>query len=339
MDKRPLKVVETLPEELWSTFVEAHPQANIFHTPQMQAVFARTEGHQPVLRAALSADERVLALLPAVNVRLVGGPLSPFTSRLIAYGGALCVDGDEGRQALIALLQWHNDRARHRALFTELRHRSSADGLEATWRHCGYEHEQELNYLIDLAHPAEALWQRLNRTARKNVRRAERDGLIAEEVTSGSELADFYALLQQVYADARVPLADISLFRAAFDLLRPQGLARFVVARSPGGLAGARVVLLYRGTIYDWYAGADRRLRSSRPNDFLVWHTLQWGASHGFRTFDFGGAGHPDVPYGVRDFKAKFGGQLVNFGRERCVHSPRLLRLSEAGYRLLQGVL
>jgi serine/alanine adding enzyme len=38
----------------------------------------------------------------------------------------------------------------------------------------------------------------------------------------------------------------------------------------------------------------------------------------------------------VRDFKAKFGGELVCFGRNTCVHAPGALWLSKQGYRLLR---
>jgi lipid II:glycine glycyltransferase (peptidoglycan interpeptide bridge formation enzyme) len=335
-----MQIVTELPEDTWQAFVDGHPLANVFHTPAMQQVFAGAKGHEPLLRAAVADDGRVLALLTAVDVRLTGGPLARLTSRSIAYGGVLCAEGHEGQDALEALLRWHNDTADHRHLFTEMRHRSDAHALRPVWDACGYAHEPELNFLIDLRPSPEAIWQALNRTARKNVRRAKRDGLIAQEVTCSEELDGFYGLLQQVYSDAEVPLADISLFRSALELLRQRGMARFVLARSPqGDMAGARVVLLYKGGIFDWYAGASRELRNSRPNDFLVWHTLQWGATHGYHTFDFGGAGHPDVPYGVRDFKAKFGGQLVNYGRERCVHAPRMLWLSETGYRVLRRFL
>ena len=43
---------------------------------------------------------------------------------------------------------------------------------------------------------------------------------------------------------------------------------------------------------------------------------------------DFGGAGKPDEPYGVRTFKAKYGGELVNYGRYVCVHSRGRLAIS-----------
>jgi lipid II:glycine glycyltransferase (peptidoglycan interpeptide bridge formation enzyme) len=71
-----------------------------------------------------------------------------------------------------------------------------------------------------------------------------------------------------------------------------------------------------------------------------MWHLLEWGAnSEQYRVYDFGGAGKPDEEYGVRDFKAKFGGDLVNFGRNIFVHQPSLLKVSKLGYELYQRFL
>ena len=41
-----------------------------------------------------------------------------------------------------------------------------------------------------------------------------------------------------------------------------------------------------------------------------------------FQIFDFDGAGKPDIPYCVRDYKKKFGGKLVNYGRYTLVLNP-----------------
>jgi serine/alanine adding enzyme len=49
-------------------------------------------------------------------------------------------------------------------------------------------------------------------------------------------------------------------------------------------------------------------------------------------------AGKPEEEYGVRDFKAKFGGYLVNFGRNIHVHKPTWLGISKFGYQIYQGI-
>ena len=39
------------------------------------------------------------------------------------------------------------------------------------------------------------------------------------------------------------------------------------------------------------------------------------------------GAGRPDEKYGVRDFKAEFGGEMVEYGRYVYAHCPLVYRL------------
>jgi len=73
-----------------------------------------------------------------------------------------------------------------------------------------------------------------------------------------------------------------------------------------------------------------------RPNDVLPWHIFLWGKQNGFKVFDFGGAGKPNIPYGVRDYKLKFGGKLVNFGRFELIHKPVLYRLGLIGLFLFK---
>jgi lipid II:glycine glycyltransferase (peptidoglycan interpeptide bridge formation enzyme) len=66
----------------------------------------------------------------------------------------------------------------------------------------------------------------------------------------------------------------------------------------------------------------------------LRWFELRWAHDNGFSVYDSGGAGQPDVPYGVRKFKSKFGGRLVQYGRYRRVNSPWRLAIAERAYEL-----
>ena len=99
-------------------------------------------------------------------------------------------------------------------------------------------------------------------------------------------------------------------------------------------LIGVRLELCYKGLIYDWYAGSDDQFKNRYPNDFLPFHILFWGKENGFDKFDFGGAGKPDKPYGVREHKLKFGGELVNFGRYEKIKSTHNHVFFESGVSL-----
>jgi hypothetical protein len=143
-------------------------------------------------------------------------------------------------------------------------------------------------------------------------------------------------LLRQTYAAARVPLADISLFQAALDILLPRNMIRLFVARVEGRVAACTLDLLYKDTVYGWYGATDRDFNRYSPNDVLTWNVLEWASKSGYRVYDFGGAGKPDEKYGVRDYKAKFAGDLVEYGRNTCVHAPVLLTASKMGYSLFR---
>ncbi len=332
-----MNVVRSLPEKRWSRFVAKHPVGNVFHTPEMFRVFERAAGHQPSLWAVVDDDEHILALLLPVEITVLDGPLRRLSNRAVVYGGVLCAPGTAGETALDQLLRAYRAEMDRRVLFTELRNVSELNGLQPVLDTRGFAYEDHLNYLVDLARPVDEIMQDIGRRTRKQIRRAMRQGdVVVEEVTDRQGLAECYELLRQTYSRARVPLADRSLFEAAFDLLRPRGMVRFTLARVEGRPAACSVDLLYKDVAYGWYGGMDRDYGAHVPNELLTWHVLSWAAEHGYRQYDFGGAGKPDEDYGVREFKSKFGGELVCYGRNTCVHAPLLLSASKLGYDLVR---
>jgi CelD/BcsL family acetyltransferase involved in cellulose biosynthesis len=333
-----MQIVRELDRDCWQAFLDCQPPGGIFNTPEMYQVFERAAGHEPELWVAVDAG-RPVAMFAPVRVTVLGGPLRPLTSRSVAFGSVLAAPGEAGREGLGRLLQAYNQTATRRAVFTELRNPVQLNGLQATLDAQGYRFEDHLNFLIDLTQPESRLWSNIRSNARRNIRKAQAEGVEVAEVDDPAEMAAVYALLKVVYRRIQVPLPDESLFQAAFDVLRPRDMMRVLVARSGDVVIGALTLLVCRGVMLYWYTGTLREHSALRPADLLVWRALQLGASSGCRVFDFGGGGRADEAYGVRDFKAKFGGELVNYGRNVCVHGPVRLALSLAGYRLTRRFL
>jgi lipid II:glycine glycyltransferase (peptidoglycan interpeptide bridge formation enzyme) len=111
---------------------------------------------------------------------------------------------------------------------------------------------------------------------------------------------------------------------------------KIFVARFEGSPVGACIVLLYKGVVYEWFWGVERT-KSIYPAECITWHRIEWGLQNGYDLYDFGGAGWPNKPYGVREFKAKFGGDLVNYGRYRKVYSAWKFTLAEKGYDFVRN--
>lgn len=339
MTSQSLRVTRELDPELWREFLYNNPHAGIFHTPEMFAVFARTSGYEPGLWAALDAGGCPVALFAPVRIALLGGPMGLLTSRAVAYSGVACRCGRDEQAALSLLLQAYGRERSSSVLFTELRNAAPVGCLQPTLDAHGYQHEDHLNFYINLTQPETALWGNIRSSARRNVRKAETMGVVVDEVTEPDGLGPAYEVLRAVYKRLQVPLPDISLFVAALEVLRPAGMMHVFVARLDDTPIGALTLLIHQGVMTYWYTGTLREFSAFRPADLLVWHALKLGADSGCRLFDFGGGGRPDEEYGVRDFKAKFGGELVNYGRHLCVHAPRRLQLSRMGYQMARRFL
>ncbi len=332
-------IVDQLAPELWDEFVYKHPKGSIFHTSSMHEVFSKVRKERPFFRAALDGGGSVVALLVAVRVQTLPFPFGPVSSRSIFYAEPLCMPDALGVEALEALIAEHDARLGRNILFTEVRPLKAAGGEKEALTNNGYQYKNYLNFLVHLNRPKEDLWQGLTRQCRQGVRASERKGVTIADATTQEGVDVAYSLIRDTYNRARVPVADKSLFTAAYDIFQPQNSLKIFVAYWHDAPIGTKIVLLYRERAFAWYSG-HCRIRGVYPAENLGWHAIEWSNEHHYSVYDWGGAGWPDIPYGVRDFKAKFGGELVDFGRYRKIHSPLRFAAAERvyeGLRLLRS--
>lgn len=334
---KPIEIVDSLDREAWGCFVCDHPKGTIFHTPEMFEVFQSTRHYDPVLLAALSGQRDILALLLAVRIQTLPDPFGRITSRSVLFAEPLCCETPEGSEALAAILREHDARARHAAIFSEVRPLFAAGAERPVLERSGYEYQGYLNYLVRLQQEKQNLWNALTSDCRRRIKSNGKKGLDVKEMTTEEGVDVLYPFLRLAYQRARVPLPDKSLFEQALRVFRPRDWIRISVACHGDNAVGASVALAYRDRVFAWYGGADR-LPNLYPMEALDWQEIEWGHARGFSLYDFGGAGWANKPYGVRKFKAKFGGDLVEYGRYRKIYSRWRFAIAETGYGLLRRV-
>ena len=339
---RPFTIVNTvhgLDLDRLEQFIAQHPKGSIFHQPAMCEVYAATKHYEPLFFAAIDtagdASGDILALLVASRIQTLPNPFGKVSARSIWYAEPLCRDDEAGIVALRAVIERHDAELRRSALFTEIRPVWAAGAERTALEQCGYEYLGYLNYVVNLSRPLDELWAGLHKSCRRGIERSRKRGLVVEDMTTEAGVDVLYDCLQLSYGRSQVPLADKSLFTAAFDIL-PREQIKISVAWYEGAPVAAGILLCSKDLIYAWYGGL-QRVKGLSAFDCLTWHEIEWAQQHGYRLYDFGGAGWPNEPYGVRDFKAKFGGELVNYGRYRKVYAPRTLRLAEKVYSLVRS--
>ena len=321
-----MEVTTSVTVPAWTDFLEAVPGSNIYQSPELMEVYARTNGYRPGVVAVCGADG-IRALLAFVLVSYARGHLPKFATRSLIVGGPL---GDTS--AFPKLLAAHESIAVHQAVLSQIRNLHSPSD-RSVFKAMGYTWEDHLNYVIDLKSGESVLLSKMSKSRRKSIAGADRSGLhLLENPNPGLDMV--YRLVQETYSRAKILLAPRSLFESALSLLLPRGHLWCVCAAVGESSCAVRLVLRWKNTLYDWYAGSSELGRQYHADEWLVWQILKRGIAEGCTQFDFGGAGDPRETYGPAEFKRRFGGGTINPGRFEKAYRPIALKAVKAAYVL-----
>ncbi|WP_024335376.1 lipid II:glycine glycyltransferase FemX [Desulfotignum balticum] len=322
----------SLEKEKWSTFVLNHSHGNIFQSPEFFEACENYEKYEPVI-ITIKENGELAGVLQAIVQKEKKGFWGRFTARSIIWGAPLVKDNN--LNLLSKILQKYNSKIKNKAIYSQFRNLwSLSEDEKQVFLNNGFLYEDHLDIIHDLSLSVDNQFMKMHKGRRKNIRRAEKAGLNFKEVSAPSDLEKCIALIEDTYERVKLPVPDRDFFRKSFICLGLDGYLKVFAAFLNNKVIGTRMVFCYKDLIYDWYAGADERHLDKYPNDYLPWKIMEWGSNEGYGYFDFGGAGKPGVPYGVREYKLKFGGELVDYGRFQTVHKPLLMQLGKIGFKV-----
>jgi CelD/BcsL family acetyltransferase involved in cellulose biosynthesis len=156
--------------------------------------------------------------------------------------------------------------------------------------------------VLDLDPEPDRVCRRFSRSqVVRNIKRAEREGVVVDAATSSADLDTFYALHTRTRRRLGVPVQP----RRFFDLLwrrmiEPGHGSLLLATRADAPLAGA-LFLSWNGTTIYKFGASDPEGWPARPNHALFWTAIEAGCLRGDRRFDFGRTDLADA--GLRAFK------------------------------------
>lgn len=302
-----------------------------FQSPDFQKVCSSSKNLAPFYILAKEKGRLTGVLLAYRQVQTVLPGLSFLTSRNLILGGPVAQNSNP--DIVQGLLKAYRVKA-PKSLYTQIRNLYDTSSLRKNFEQIGFVYEEHLNILVDLTCPEDELWKNVHTKRRNEIRRAEREGCRVILNNSPESLAHCYTILMEVYQRAKLPLPHYSHFQALLRQATATSGLRIFTVLWEGQFIGCMLCLVHNNALYDYYAGSYSNFYSKYPNDLLPWEVFKWAKKNGFTYFDFGGAGKPNVPYGVREYKKKFGGQLVNYGRYEAIHFPLLFGLARKLFAL-----
>jgi lipid II:glycine glycyltransferase (peptidoglycan interpeptide bridge formation enzyme) len=318
----------------------------------MYALFQNTDRFNPLVLATYENGD-LCGILMGVFIHERNGPVKLFSSRFVIYGGPLLSGDDTTKnKSLELLLRSLIKETRSKALFIQFRNFFPQNKFIRVYNKFGFHLLDRLNYIIHIS-DREKVFKNMSESRRRQVGKALRNGAKIIEPNSIEQVKAFYDILYHLYRyKIRKPLPDWSFFENFYALTsesrdtetlkssnkpsnRSIGIIRLIEYNNRI-IGGILAPVFNDHSIYEWYVcGLDKEYKKQYPSVLATWAGIEYAIENNIRYFDFMGVGKPDQEYGVRNFKARFGGELVNHGRITRINNRVLYSIAELGYNLL----
>lgn len=275
---------------------------SVFHSDGWGKVLEQTYGHTRFLFPEAGASSGG-AFLPVMEVRsrLTGcrGVSMPFSDACPIPG-----DDAEARQELFEAAVEMGTRRGWRYL--EIRGESGLfSARPASERYYGHE--------LKLSPDVGKLFEGVDSSVRRAIRKAERSGVRVEFSTELEAVRSYYELHCRTRRRQGVPPQSWRFFENIQKEMLGRELGCVALARSGGrAVAGAVFFQLKPNVLYK-FGASDERYQSLRPNNLVMWRALERYALEGYEGFQFGrtASGHESLRrfkmgWGAREYSIKY---------------------------------
>jgi FemAB-related protein (PEP-CTERM system-associated) len=306
VERGSVRVSPNVSEADWNAYVSSHRDATADHLWRWREIFTGVFGHDSVYLVARRGNTMV-GVLPLVLFRSRIFGRSVISLPFLNYGGVLADDEDAAR----ALIENGSVVAREfGASHVELRHRTQMFPALPTRQH-------KLGLTRPLPAAVDELWKDIDRKVRNQVRKAQKEGLVAAE--GGADLVhEFYPVFARNMRDLGTPVYPRALFESTLRAFPDR--ARVFVVRQGSQTVAAAISISFRDTALVPWASSLRAFRHLCPNMLLYWTMMERAILDGVSVFDFGRSS-PDS--GTHAFKLQWGGQPEPLHWEYLLFSRR----------------
>ena len=315
---------DLIDRQQWSELVRTSETGTWFQSPEAYDFFASLpELMEPFVYGVERAEK-----LCAVCVGYVTKEPNPikqfFTRRAIIIGGVV-VAANCAKEDIVILLNYVRKELKPKSIYIETRNFNDFSPWKEAFEAAGFVYKPHLNFHVDPA---------TNNLSDNRKRQLKKSDAVVSEGVSELEIREWYKVLSELYrTKVKTPLWPIDFFLEAYR----QGIAKFLLVKYEGRIIGGSMVVADERTVYEWFeCGLNVECKDQYPSVMATWGGIQLAHQSGCTRYDMMGAGEPGVPYGVRDFKAEFGGQMVEHGRFLYVCKPMLYRLGVCVFKILK---
>lgn len=317
-----LHTYEQIDGDQWGQLARESSTATWWQTKEAYQLFSSLPDYR--VEVVGVADEDALCgvaviIRPQARTR-VGQWLS---RRAVIMGGVMVSDGisvEAYRRLMAAIKEQTSD-----VVYVEIRNLCDHSAWRGMIAQDGWQYMPHLNIRIDTSDAKSAI-SRIGKSKRRRICSSVQKGVRVVEHPTMAQVREYYDVLRDLYVRrVHKPLPSWG----TWERLYASDMCRYILIEHEGRIIGGSVCVLWEGKVmYEWYAcGRDDHRRVISPASLTKYAEIQLAERLGIAQLDLMGAGHPDERYGVRDFKAEFGGEMVEYGRYVYAHCPMVYKI------------
>lgn len=303
----------------------------LFQSDEFYAFLGRTGILEPFRYTVSRSGEEVGRMQGFIQQD--GGAVKRFFSRRAIINGGPWLAEDITDEELDSLLVQCIEGLKRKAIYIEIRNFRDYSRYMSSFEQAGFIYEPHYDYIIDTS---DGVWkQKMESSRMRYVKSSIRQGASIVESPTEEQVRAFYALLKTLYAErVKTPLFPWLLFRKIYE----EPFCRYSLVQYQEKIMGGMLCVFDESTAYEWFVcGLDGVSKHVHPSTLATYSAICFAEDNGCKRFDMMGAGAPgDGGYGVREFKMKFGGELVEFGRFRHICNPLLYRIGKTAVGLMK---
>ena len=314
-------------QQQWQQLVQSSPLATWFQTDEAYRFYQSVSDMRAFAYGVAEAGGLV-GVVVGYTTREKCKFKQYFTARTIIPGGPLLAT-EISNEALSTLLTALHERL-YSTIYIESRNYNDYSQWKSVFTQCGFTYNRHLDIHVHCKAD-----HQMSERRQRELKRAIKNGATIAEAQTEQEIRTWYQILNRLYREkVRTPLFSEEFFLQFYR----NGVGKYLLVKADDKVIGGMMCPILDGkAIYEWYVcGLDEEYRELSPSVVATAAAIEYAKKNGLPLFDFMGAGVPGVPYGVREFKREFGGELVEYGRFLCIRKPLLYWLGNLGVKLLK---
>lgn len=263
-----------------------------------------------------------------------GGSFKRFLSRRAIINGGPWLADDITDAEVVTLLQNCIKGLKHKAIYIESRNYFDFSKYQQLFEKAGFLYEPHYDIIINVNGDV-PLEKRMESSRLRFVKSSLKNGAKILENPLEQDVVDYYKVLKDLYTEkVKTPLFPLKFFLKLYHT----PFCQYIIVKHNDAVVGGMVCVFDENAAYEWFVcGIDGVYKHIYPSTMATYYAIKFASDKGLKYFDMMGAGSPgDGGYGVREFKMKFGGELVEYGRFKYICNTLLYKIGTLGVKLLK---